>query len=361
MSLILGIETSCDETGAALVSHGRLVGQKLATQVDVHALFGGVVPEIASREHLRILPRLVQSLLDEAGESAASLSAVAVARGPGLLGSLLVGVSFAEGLSLSLGVPVVGVDHLLAHLAAPGLERDAPYPCLGLLVSGGHTSLYLLRGPLEAERLGRTLDDAAGEAFDKAAKALNLPYPGGPYVEALARSAEPDDAMFPRPYLDNDNLDFSFSGLKTAVMERLSHVAHLRFESMVLPGDPAPVASPELAKFCASFSQAVMDTLTAKVRRALDRLPEVRGVILAGGVAANERLRRAMEQTAGEMGKEFITASPKLCTDNAAMIAYLGWLLRRRGLRHRLGLGAVPRGRPIPQDHVEDGVLASSP
>jgi N6-L-threonylcarbamoyladenine synthase len=360
VSLILGIETSCDETGAALISEGRLAGQKLATQVDVHSLFGGVVPEIASREHLRILPRLVRNLLEEAGAPAASLSAVAVARGPGLLGSLLVGVSFADGLSLSLGVPIIGVDHLLAHLAAPGLERDIPYPCLGLLVSGGHTSLYLMRGPLAAERLGRTLDDAAGEAFDKAAKALNLPYPGGPYVEALAGSAEPDRTMFPRPYLDNDNLDFSFSGLKTAVMDRLSHASHLRFDSMVLPGGPKPVASPELARFCASFSQAVTDTLTAKVRRALDRLPDVRGVILAGGVAANERLRRAMERTAVDSGREFIAASPELCTDNAAMIAYLGWLLHARGLRHRPGLGAVPRGRPVPWDYVEEGVLAPS-
>lgn len=357
MTLVLGVETSCDETAAALVRDGALAGQKLASQEDVHALFGGVVPEIASREHLRLVPRLVHSLMEEVGGAWSDVSAVAVARGPGLLGSLLVGVGFAGGLSLSLGAPVIGVDHLLAHLAAPGLEREIPYPCLGLLVSGGHTSLYFLRGPLEAERLGRTLDDAAGEAFDKAAKALNLPYPGGPLIEALSRGAEPDPAMFPRPYLDNDNLDFSFSGLKTAVLDRLSRAGGLRFPSMVPPGGPLPEASAELARFCASFSQAVADTLTAKVRRAMDRRPQARGIVLAGGVAANERLRRSVEEAARERSMEFIASSPKLCTDNAAMIAYTGWRMLQRGWTHAPGLAAVPRGRPTPADHVQAAVV----
>ncbi len=353
MTLVLGIETSCDETSAALVQDGRLAAQKVVSQEDVHALFGGVVPEIASREHLRALPRLARSVLDECGAAPWELDAVAVARGPGLLGSLLVGVGFADGLSLSLGVPIIGVDHLLAHLAAAGLERDIPYPCLGLLVSGGHTSLYFMRDPLAAERLGRTLDDAAGEAFDKTAKALNLPYPGGPLVEALAGKAEPEPGMFPRPYLDNDNLDFSFSGLKTAVLDRLARSPHLRFAAMVPPGAPTPEASPELARFCASFSQAVTDTLTAKVGRALDQRPEARGVLMAGGVAANTRLRLGMQELARSRDVEFVAASPGLCTDNGAMIARMGWLLLERGLVHEHGLCAVPRGRPTPQDHVQ--------
>jgi len=196
---ILGIETSCDETAVALVTDGRLVAERLATQIDVHALFGGVVPEIASREHLRVLPRLFDELMAETGLRAGDLDAIAVARGPGLLGSLLVGVSFAKGLSLSTGVPLVGVNHLWAHLLAPGLVEELLFPALGLLVSGGHTHTYLVRSPVEFELLGRTLDDAAGEAFDKVAKLLNIAYPGGRFIDMLGAEGEPDTTLFPRP------------------------------------------------------------------------------------------------------------------------------------------------------------------
>ena len=258
--LTLGIETSCDETAVALVDGGRLLGEKIATQIDLHALFGGVVPEIASREHLRVLPRLFNELMAENGKSPEEIDAIAVARGPGLLGSLLVGVSFAKGLCMSTSASLVGVNHLWAHLLAPGLAGELHFPALGLLVSGGHTHIYLIRSPIEFELLGRTLDDAAGEAFDKVAKLLNLPYPGGRYIDLLAQGAEPDKKLFPRPYIDNQTLDFSYSGLKTAVANYVSAHPELVFSEMAdekmiegLDGDRRDAIS----TVCASFNWSV--------------------------------------------------------------------------------------------------------
>ncbi|MFH1914138.1 MAG: tRNA (adenosine(37)-N6)-threonylcarbamoyltransferase complex transferase subunit TsaD [Pseudomonadota bacterium] len=350
---ILGIETSCDETAVALVEDGRLTGERLATQIDVHALFGGVVPEIASREHLRVLPRLFDELMADTGLTPADIDGVAVARGPGLLGSLLVGLSFAKGLSLATGAPIIGVNHLMAHLLAPGLEGELRFPALGLLVSGGHTHIYLVRSPTDFTLMGRTLDDAAGEAFDKVAKLLNIAYPGGRFVDLLATEAEPDTTLFPRPYVDNDNLDFSFSGLKTAVANHVAANPGLVLDEMAGGEGLAAITGArrrELARVCASFNWSVAQTLKIKVERALERTEGVRSLIVAGGVAANSAVRRIMAEVADTAGVELTLPAPSLCTDNAAMIAYAGWLLARAGYRHDLDLEAVPRGRAIPED-----------
>lgn len=344
--LVLGIETSCDETGLALVRDGVLLDAVLASQAEIHALFGGVVPELASREHLRFLGPLLDILLARSSLKPGDLDAVAVARGPGLLGCLLTGVSFAKGLCLGTGAKLVGVNHLTAHLLVCGLARELLFPALGLLVSGGHTSLYRLESPVRILPLGRTLDDAAGEAFDKGGKILGLPYPAGRLMDRLARRGRADPRLFPRPYLDNDNLDFSFSGLKTALALRVRE----RFpQGNPVSGSPEE-ASQELCDCCASFNLAVVETLLAKVRRALDRMPDIRVLMAAGGVAANSLLRgRLAGLMAGRHG-ELLMPDPAHCTDNAAMIAYAGWLLAARGFTHDLSLEAVPRGRAVPED-----------
>ena len=356
--LTLGIETSCDETAVAFVEDGRLVGEKLATQVDTHALFGGVVPEIASREHLRVLPRLYRSLMEETGIRSRDVDVVAVARGPGLLGSLLVGVSFAKGLCLSTNASLVGVNHLWAHLLAPGLKEELQFPALGLLVSGGHTHIYLIKSSAEFELLGRTLDDAAGEAFDKVAKVLNFPYPGGRFIDDLGKEAVPDTTMFPRPYIDNPSLDFSFSGLKTAVSLFVAAHPELVFESMA---DREAVAAltgqrrADLSKVCASFNWSVADTLRIKVERALKTVGQVRSLIVAGGVAANSMVREMMKTVARENRIALTLPDLALCTDNGAMIAYAGWRLAVAGYGHALDLEAIPRGWVVPLDWAVSG------
>ena len=358
MTLVLGIETSCDETALALVRDRTVLAEAMASQVAAHALFGGVVPELASREHLRCLGPLLDGLLAQAGVGLADLDAVAVARGPGLLGSLLVGVSLAKGLALASGAALVGVNHLEAHLLAPALDADIPFPALGLLVSGGHTQLCLMRSAIEFETLGRTLDDAAGEAFDKAAKSLNLPYPGGKVMDDLARLAEPDPDLFPRAYVANDNLDFSFSGLKTAMAQYVAAHPHLRLPALALPPEGAaldPERLPaDLARVCASYNLAVAETLRIKVERALDRAPvrgDVRGLVAAGGVAANSMLRATLAGVAARRGLPLLLPPPRLCTDNGAMVALAGSFLFEAGLVHGPDLEAIPRGRAVPRDY----------
>lgn len=359
MTLCLGVETSCDETALALVEDGRLLAERIATQVDAHALFGGVVPELAGREHLRVLGPLSRDLFAAAGRAPADLDAVAVARGPGLLGSLLVGLSFAKGLALATGAALVGVNHLWAHLLVPALGGAFDFPALGLLVSGGHTQTYLIRSPLDFEVLGRTLDDAAGEAFDKAAKSLNFPYPGGRFIDELGQLAEPDTSLFPRPYVNNDNLDFSFSGVKTALANEVAARPHLRAARMA--GDletlkeelAAAGILEETALVCASYNWCIADALRIKVERALDRVAGegVRSLVVAGGVAANTMVREAMRGLAGRRGLAPVLPRPSLCTDNGAMIALAGSYLFEAGYRHGLDLEAVPRGRKIPWDY----------
>lgn len=350
--MILGIETSCDETALALVSGKRLLAHAMASQ-EAHSVFGGVVPEIASREHLRLLDPLLSKVLEDAGKGLEEVEAVAVARGPGLLGSLLVGLSFAKGLALGLGVPLIGVNHLHAHLLAPMFDHEIAFPSMGLIVSGGHTQTMLMRSATEFEIMGVTIDDAAGEAFDKAAKVLNLPYPGGKFIDELASRAEPDKGLFPRPYLDNDNLDFSFSGLKTAVAQYVEKHPELRFERMPDPREPGLLddAPRELAEVCASFNWAVADTLRIKVRRALAVAGEVKSIVAAGGVAANRMIRETMARTAAENGVGLVLPEPWQCTDNGAMIALAGQILFDAGWEHSSDLDAIPRGREVPWDY----------
>lgn len=343
--ICLGIESSCDETALALVEDGRLLDSVLATQEDAHVLFGGVVPELASREHYRCIGALCDVLVRRSGVSLHDVDVVAVSRGPGLLGSLLVGVAFAKGLACALGIPIIGVNHLHAHVLAVGLEQEIPFPALGLLVSGGHTHIYRVEGADNFMVLGRTLDDAAGEAFDKVAKVLGLPYPGGRLIDQLAARGTADPTLFPRPYTNNDSLDFSFSGLKTAV------ATYIAARPEMCAGVDALADPPQsLCDMCASFNRAVADTLRIKAQRALDKAHDIDIVVLAGGVAANTLIRRVMEDCMRVRGGRLLVPSPALCTDNAAMVAYAGWRLACLGYTHALDFAAVARGRPIPED-----------
>ena len=352
--LCLGIETTCDETAVALLENDRLLGEALASQMDMHAPFGGVVPELASREHLRVLPPLLDRLLSESRVGPQDLDAIAVARGPGLLGSILIGLGLAKGLALSTQARLVGVNHLQAHLLAPGLEHPLIFPALGLLISGGHTRLYLIRSPLDFHLLGRTLDDAVGEAFDKTAKLLNFPYPGGRHIDLLGAQAAPDTARFPCPYLENDTLDYSFSGLKTAVAQFVHNHPELKLDRLVLEPDHAALArdNPDLAETCASLNWSIARTLSAKTERALNRQKGIRAVIVAGGVAANRMIRASMQELADARGLPLFLPDPALCTDNGIMIAHCGALLLRSGYCHDLSLDAIPRGKPVPWDYL---------
>ncbi len=351
--LCLGVETSCDDTSLALVDGGRLLALGTVSQTGIHALFGGVVPELASRRHGAAVAGLYAEVLVQAGARPKDIKVVAVARGPGLLGSLLVGTAFAKALALGLGVRFIGVNHLHAHIMAVGFERDLEFPHLSLLVSGGHTQLYLVEGPDGFRLLGRSLDDAAGEAFDKAGKLLGLPYPAGRHMDELAERGRAEAKLFPRPFLDNDTLDFSFSGLKTAMAR------HLAEHPVPVAGfDPATgalrlpegEAGQHLADLCASFRLAVVDTLVAKTTSAWGRFPQIRLLTAAGGVAANSLLRERLRGLAGERGGDFAAPSLPLCADNGAMVARLGEILAQKGLYHTLDMPAVPRGAKIPDD-----------
>jgi N6-L-threonylcarbamoyladenine synthase len=314
---VLGLETSCDETAAAVVADGRTIcSSVVSSQVDLHARYGGVVPELAGRAHLARITQVVAEALAGAGleERHPALDAVAATSGPGLMGALLVGLSTAKALALSWGVPFVGVNHLEAHLFASLLEHpDPPWPLVVLLVSGGHTLIVLMEGPGRYRLLGQTLDDAAGEAFDKVARYLGLGYPGGPVIDRLARQGDRAAFAFPRA-LEGVGLDLSFSGLKTAVIRAV---------------EAAPDA--EAADIAASFQAAVVDALMAKARRAVE-VSKAAGLCLAGGVAANSELRRAAEAAGAELGVATLLPSRAMCTDNAAMVAAAGaWRLAADG------------------------------
>ena len=343
--ICLGIESSCDETALALVDEGRVVASVMSSQADIHALFGGVVPEVASREHGRLIGPLYDLLWRKTTVHPQSVDCIAFARGPGLLGSLLVGASFAKGLAVGLGKPVLGVNHLHAHLLAAGLEHTLVFPALGLLVSGGHTHIYRIDSPRKFTALGRTIDDAAGEAFDKVGKLLGLPYPAGRLIDDMARQGTVTSGMFRCPYMDNDNLNFSFSGLKTAAATVINN-SHgvIRASERVLESDP------ETLNFCASLQTVIAETLQRKFARALERLPDIRSLIVAGGVAANSAVREAMTNFANVKGIPVAIPSPVLCTDNGSMVAYTGWLLAQEGGRHDLRVSCIPRGMMIPED-----------
>jgi N6-L-threonylcarbamoyladenine synthase len=331
--LVLGLETSCDETAAAVVEDGRRVrSDVVASQVLVHAPYGGVVPEVASRQHLATVVPVLRQALFQAGVGFRELDGLAVTHGPGLVGALLVGVEVAKALGYALGRPVAGVNHLAGHLAAvelehPSLPAPPPYPQVALVVSGGHTLLVRRQSPVEARLLGATRDDAAGEAFDKVAKLLGLGYPGGAAIDRLAATGDPRAHSFPRGLAQRDDLDFSFSGLKTAMATFLGR--------RPLPEGQA------LADVCASFQAAVIHVLVRKSRRAVAR-EGLRHLVVCGGVAANRGLRAALAAAAQEDGFELFIPPPERCTDNGAMIAAAGTELLRRGLRAPLDLGVDP-------------------
>lgn len=305
---ILCIETSCDETAAAVVEDGRhLLSSVVASQAEIHARYGGVVPEIASRRHLESVVPVIDEALEQAGVTGRGIDAVAVTRGPGLVGALLVGISVAAGLSQGYRIPLVGIHHIEGHILAIMLEQEMAPPFLALVISGGHTSLYDVTEIGVYRTVGRTLDDAAGEAFDKAGKMLGLPYPAGPQIDMLARGGNPDSFRLPRPLINDPSLDFSFSGLKTALATLVSRLPQERRNDEILPD------------LCASFQRAVCDVLARKTARAL-ALTGRRRLVVAGGVACNSEVRRAMERVADEHGVELYIPSPKLCGDNAAML-----------------------------------------
>ncbi len=336
-SLILGIESSCDDTAAAVVAGGRrILSSVVRGQAELHAPFGGVVPEIAGRSHLDCQIAVLDEALARAGVELGDLSAIAVTARPGLIGSLLVGLSVAKGLALAAGLPLVDVHHIEAHAWAPLMgEPDVELPALCLVVSGGHTALYLLRGPADMERLGGTLDDAAGEAFDKVASLLGLGYPGGPEISRLAAQGDPGAIEFPRYRAPKGRVAFSFSGLKTAVLY------HLRGQNALAP-TPEPGAIANRADVAASFEAAAVEalvgpTLAVARERGLDT------ILVSGGVAANRRLRAVLGERAAAEGRRAIFPPPELCTDNAAMVAGLGHHLFAAGRRAGWELDASPR------------------
>ncbi|WP_298067174.1 tRNA (adenosine(37)-N6)-threonylcarbamoyltransferase complex transferase subunit TsaD [uncultured Mailhella sp.] len=351
--LVLGIESSCDETALALVDNSGVRASVISSQADIHALFGGVVPELASREHCRLIGPLLDSLLAQSGlgdDPWKHIDRIAVTRGPGLMGSLLVGVAFAKALSLAHGIPLIGVDHLLGHLLAVEMEEPVEFPALGVLISGGHTHLCRMDSPVDMIVLGRTIDDAAGEACDKFAKMAGLPYPGGALLDALGKRGHADPRLFPRPYTHNDNLDFSFSGLKTAGSLWLSQHPECRFPAGDTPArERLGLAGQELCDAAASYLLAVAETLSIKAERAMS-LFSPRSIIVAGGVAANSVVRSVFRVLAEKRRLPLHIPSLSLCGDNAVMIARAGWRMAQAGRHHDLSLSAIPRGQVIPED-----------
>jgi len=310
---ILGIETSCDETAAAVLSlEGHLLSNVVTSQHDVHARFGGVVPELASRKHIERIATVTQDALAQAGTGWAAIRSVAVTRGPGLAGALVVGVSFGKALAYALGIPCIGVHHLEGHIASAWLEDPGfATPAVVLVVSGGHTHLYLVRQRGDYTLLGKTLDDAAGEAFDKGAKMLGLAYPGGPALDRLAQSGDPSVVRFPRPYLNRGGFNFSFSGLKTSLLYYLRD--RPQHEGSVAP-----------AHIAAGYQEAIVDVLVEKSFRAVQH-HRVAGLAVVGGVCANSRLRAVLQARANRDGIHLTLPRVNFCTDNAAMVATAGW------------------------------------
>jgi len=308
--LILGIESSCDDTAAAVLRDTDILSSILTSQNDIHTRFGGGVPELASRSHLLAINPIVEAALDEAGVSLQEIDLIAATQGPGLIGSLLVGFSYAKALGFVENIPVVGVDHMAGHILSVFLDDPKPmFPFIALIVSGGTSSIFLAEHFTSYTLLGRTRDDAAGEAFDKVAKLLALPYPGGPAVSKIAVTGDPKAFVFPRAWLDENSYDFSFSGLKTAVLNQT-----MKFTDNDLP----------IADICASFEEAVVDVLVNKTLAAAQR-HDITNIVIGGGVSANVRLRTRMAQACGTKDYAFFAPQPQFCTDNAAMIGLAGY------------------------------------
>ena len=317
--IILGIESSCDETAAAVLKNGReLMGNVINTQIAIHSKYGGVVPELASRKHLENIYPVVNEALSQAGVTLDMLDGLAVTQGPGLIGSLLIGLSFTKAISLVKGIPYVGVDHMAGHLLSIFLAEKKPkFPFIALVASGGHSSIFLAHSATSFKLLGRTRDDAAGEAFDKVAKLLGLPYPGGPEISKLAAEGNREAIAFPRAWLEKESLDFSFSGIKTSVAnyvnQRWQHNEKLA-----------------IADICSSFQEAVVDVLVEKTIKAAKKTG-IKEIVLAGGVAANPRLREHLKDRGTDENLQIFIPEPEFCTDNAAMIALAGNYLFQAG------------------------------
>ncbi len=325
--IILGIETSCDETAASVVKDGIILSNIISSQIDIHKRYGGVVPEIASRKHIENILPVIREALNKASLSLNQIDGIAVTKGPGLAGSLLVGISVAKGLAYGRGIPFVGVNHLEGHLLAIFLEdKGVEFPYIGLVVSGGHTSLYLVKDFGDYRLLGDTRDDAAGEAFDKIAKFLNLGYPGGVIIDRLSKDGSPDRIRFPRAIISNESFEFSFSGLKTSFIEFMKR------------GGGEGI---ELKDILASFQEAIVDVLVLKTFKAASKF-KVNRVVVCGGVASNSRLRKRMIEKGKDEGIKVHIPSPILCTDNAAMIAFAGSYYLKRGITSEYSLNAQP-------------------
>jgi len=337
---VLGIETSCDETAAAIVERddsgkGHILSNVVLSQIAEHEPYGGVVPEIAARAHVEALDRLVERALKDANVKLEDVDAIAATAGPGLIGGLIVGLMTAKAMAMAANKPFYAVNHLEGHALTARLTDNLPFPYLLLLVSGGHTQMVLVRGLGDYERLGTTIDDALGEAFDKTAKLMGLPYPGGPAVERMALQGDPKRFPLPRPLKGESRLDFSFSGLKTAVRQTATELS--------------PLSDQDVADICASFQDAVADTLSDRVKRSLERFKQEfpdcakPSLIVAGGVAANKTLRASLEKLCEKHGFSFIAPPLNLCTDNAAMIAWAG--AERAATKAPDSLDIAPRSR----------------
>ena len=331
---ILGIETSCDETGVAIYDEEKgLIANQLHTQIALHADYGGVVPELASRDHIRKLAPLLQAALQEANLTAKDIDGVAYTCGPGLVGALLVGSTVARSLAYAWNVPAIGIHHMEGHLLAPMLEENPPhFPFVALLVSGGHTQLVRVYGVGRYELLGESIDDAAGEAFDKTAKLLGLDYPGGAALARLALNGTPNRFAFPRPMTDRPGLDFSFSGLKTFAANTLHQV--MKEEGELTEQSKADIAY--------AFQEAVVDTLAIKCKRALKQTG-LKRLVIAGGVSANKQLRQTLAELMQQLDGEVFYPQPQFCTDNGAMIAYAGFLRLKQGQQQDLAIEVRPR------------------
>lgn len=325
---VLGIESSCDETAAAVVEDGRRVlSSVVASQDNVHAPYGGVVPELASRAHVEMISKVVRKALEDAETSLDDIFGIAVTRGPGLVGSLLVGLQFSKAIAYAKRKPIVGVNHLAGHLCAIHLEMELDYPFLGVVASGGHTSMFIVEGTVKFKLVGQTRDDAVGEAFDKVAKLLGLGYPGGAMIEKLAKEGNRKAYKFPKAFTGKDSLDFSFSGIKTAV-------ARTVMEKKVF----------SIKDICASFQDAALGAVVDKCIKAA-RKEKLKTIVVSGGVASNSRLREMITKKSQEYDIRALFPSQKLCTDNAAMIAVAGKPLLERGENHPLDMNALPSWR----------------
>jgi N6-L-threonylcarbamoyladenine synthase len=335
---VLGIETSCDETSAAVLIDGKIMSNIISSQL-VHQQYGGIVPELASRAHQQLIVPIVDEALRAAEIEKHQLDGIAVTYGPGLMGALLVGLSFAKALAYGLKIPFVGINHMEAHMYSNFIDEPKPdYPFLCLIVSGGHTQLVHVTEPLRHQLLGETLDDATGEAYDKVAKMLGLGFPGGPIIDKFAKEGNPNFIKFPRTYLNADSYDFSFSGIKTSVLYWLRD--HTPDYSNLIPTKSGLISNQLLADICASFQASVVDVLVEKTLRAVKNL-KVKNVAIAGGVSANSELRSRLQSRADECGFRLFIPEFQYCTDNGAMIAQLGWMKLKAGHKSDSTLSAV--------------------